>query len=104
MVQAIIPPVDNPVRVANIQHMYMDNENYRGRGFGRLLLRDLLQRLRARGDINSAELSVVVTQKAAQNLYRSMGFEAFKVTTDSALRGNETYDEIEMRLDFAKHH
>ena len=102
MVQALIPPTDNPHRIALIQHMWVDVENYRGKGYGRQLLMDLLRRLRERGDLDGAELSVVTTQKAAQNLYRSVGFEAFKLTTDSAHRGDETYDELEMRLDFSK--
>lgn len=96
MVSAIIPEGQT---TATIQHMYVDNEGYRGLGVGKNLLNTLLQNLKSRGDLKRAELSVVATQMPARKLYESVGFMEVKTLPGSATRGKETFDEIEMELE-----
>lgn len=87
--------IDVRQKKAQVQHMYVDPE-YRGQKLGRLLLEDLIQRLRSRGDIEKAELAVLETQQPARQLYRSLGFK--ETDKHRELRGSETYTEIEMEL------
>lgn len=85
---------------ATIQHMYVDSEGYRGLGVGKQLLTALLGKLKNRGDLKKAELSVIATQAPARKLYESVGFKEVKTLEKSATRGNGSFDEIEMELEF----
>lgn len=96
MVSAIIPEGQT---AATIQHMYVDDEGYRGLGVGKNLLNTLLRNLKSRGDVKRAELSVVATQIPARKLYEGIGFKEVKTLQGSATRGKETFDEIEMELE-----
>jgi ribosomal protein S18 acetylase RimI-like enzyme len=97
MVSAIIPEGQT---AATIQHMYVDNEGYRGLGVGKQLLTALLQKLKDRGDLRKTELSVVSTQVPARKLYESIGFKEVKTLQASATRGDDFFDEVEMELEF----
>lgn len=100
MVSAIIPAGQSEeARKATIQHMYVDSQGYRGLGVGKQLLSALLEKLRARGDIKKAELSVVTTQVPARKLYERTEFRTVKTVARGAKRGQNVYDEIEMELD-----
>ncbi|MEK7648647.1 MAG: GNAT family N-acetyltransferase [Patescibacteria group bacterium] len=94
MVSAII---SENSKTATVQHMYVDNEGYRGRGIGRQLLRELIDRITAKG-IQKIELQVVVTQEAAVGLYTSLGFKEVKRSKNAVQRGDAHYDEYEMEL------
>lgn len=97
MVSAIIPEAQT---TATIQHMYVDSMGYRGLGVGRQLLTALLEKLKNRGDLKKAKLSVVATQIPARKLYQSVGFKEVKTLQGTATRGKESFDEIEIELEF----
>lgn len=97
MVSAIVPEGQT---TATVQHMFVDSEGYRGLGIGKQLLAALLSKLKNRGDLKKAKLSVVATQIPARNLYESVGFKEVKILQGSATRGKESFDEIEMELEF----
>jgi len=73
-------------RYGFIEFLVVD-ENYRGRGIGRCLLLDLIDRLKAKG-VTEIYLEVDPRNKAALSLYRSLGF------TVSYLTMNLKLDEI----------
>lgn len=81
---------------ALVQHMYVDAD-YRGRKIGKQLMEDLIGKLENRGDIEKAELTVVKDQTPARKLYESLGF--VETGRHWALRGNETFMEIDMEKD-----
>jgi ribosomal protein S18 acetylase RimI-like enzyme len=97
MVSAIIPEGQSD---ATIQHMYVDNEGYRGLGVGKQLLTALLRKLKDRSDVKKTKLSVVATQIPARKLYGGLGFKEIKTLQGSATRGEKSFDEIEMELKF----
>lgn len=100
MVSAIIPTAKHPEAVkATIQHMYVDNQGYRGLGVGRQLLSALLEKLKVHENVKKAELSVVATQLPARRLYERTGFRTVKTVEGGAKRGRYVYDEFEMELD-----
>ncbi|OGE87551.1 MAG: hypothetical protein A3J07_04915 [Candidatus Doudnabacteria bacterium RIFCSPLOWO2_02_FULL_49_13] len=96
MVSAIIPETRQARKLATVQSMYVDAEGYRGQGIGKKLLADLLEKLKARGDVGKVELQVVVTQGPAIALYKSLGFEITQTLYKAAKRGDEEYDEYQM--------
>jgi ribosomal protein S18 acetylase RimI-like enzyme len=78
-------------------------EEYRGRGAGRALLTQLLERARSLPDLTCMLLSVAATQEAARNLYVSLGFRVFGREPRS-LRVNGAYiDEEHMILELPVH-
>lgn len=98
MVSAVTSARENP-EIATVQHMYVDNEGYRGKGIGKQLLQGLIDTVKAKGDIRKLELQVVATQEAAIGLYKSLGFKEIRRVAKAVKRGDQEYDEIEMELE-----
>jgi GNAT superfamily N-acetyltransferase len=48
MVSAIIPEGS---KIATVQHMYVDNEGYRGKGIGKQLLQELIDRVKTKSGV-----------------------------------------------------
>ncbi len=100
MVTAILPVGQSAEKkTATVQHMYVNNQGYRGKGTGKLLLLTLLDQLRSRGDVQRVELQVVETQTSAIRLYRKLGFKEYGRIPGGAKRESQTFDEIEMALE-----
>jgi ribosomal protein S18 acetylase RimI-like enzyme len=71
---------------------------YRGRGVARALLAGAIERIRAYAGVRQINISVTTTQKPAERLYRSIGFESFGVEREALQIGNEYIDESWMVL------
>lgn len=72
--------------------------SHRGKGTGRALLTELLRRVSDESSVEQVHLAVATTQRAAFQLYRSLGFEIYG-TEPRALKVDETYvDEAHMIL------
>jgi RimJ/RimL family protein N-acetyltransferase len=79
--------------------VYVD-QHWRGKGVGRQLLFELVQRVRAFPGLEQISLTVNVEQTAAKRLYASFGFEVFG-HEPGALKLGETYigeDHMVLRL------
>lgn len=70
----------------------------RGRGVGKALLQEALNRIRAHLDVRQINIAVTSTQAAAERLYRSVGFESFGLERESLKIGDEYIDEQWMVL------
>lgn len=71
---------------------------FRGKGVGRALLANLLERARQDSSLEQIHLAVATSQDAARHLYRSFGFEIYG-TEPRALKVGSTYiDEDHMIL------
>lgn len=66
-------------KVQHIAHLVgmMVADSHRGRGIGRALLADALERLRATPGLAQVTLSVTATNQTAVGLYESQGFERY---------------------------
>lgn len=83
----------------NIYGMYVSHEN-RGKGIGKLLLRELIARARAHDGLEQINLTVVSTNAAAKKLYQSVGFETYGVERNALKSGGQYFDEDWMALHF----
>ncbi len=81
---------------AQIHHLFVDGQGYRGRGIGRRLMTTLINEIKARGNIKTAYLGVMEEQKAARKLYESLGF--VEVGRRTAMRDGKPHTEIRMEL------
>ena len=79
---------------AQIHHLFVDGQGYRGRGIGRRLITTLIDEIKARGNIKTAYLGVMEEQKAARNLYTSLGF--VEVGRRTVMRSGKPHTEISM--------
>jgi ribosomal protein S18 acetylase RimI-like enzyme len=77
-------------------------DSARGQGIGRALLEALLERARQLPDLEEVQLSVAVSQVAAQRLYASFGFESYGHERRALRVGPESIDEDYMSLDLRK--
>ena len=95
MVSAII---DQDQKSALVQHMYVQ-KIHRGENIGEKLLQSLLEKFKQKG-IEVVRLEVLETQLPAINLYHKLGFNNVRVSSQTAERGDQKYNEIEMELKF----
>jgi ribosomal protein S18 acetylase RimI-like enzyme len=65
----------------------------RGRGVGKRMMQEVLQRAAAIEGIEQLLLAVTTTQKAASRLYRSLGFEPFGCEPRALKIGDRFFDE-----------
>jgi ribosomal protein S18 acetylase RimI-like enzyme len=77
---------------ANLWGMYVAPEE-RQRGIGNALLSMAIKQLRALGDIEQIELTVVTSAHAARNLYRAAGFQCQGLLRRAMKTGNGYFDE-----------
>jgi ribosomal protein S18 acetylase RimI-like enzyme len=82
---------------ASMGGMYVAPEARR-RGVGRALLQEAISRLRAAGDIEQVELTVVRTEEPARRLYLSAGFKVQGVLRRAMKMDGEYFDEEELVL------
>jgi ribosomal protein S18 acetylase RimI-like enzyme len=77
----------------NVYGMYVAPES-RGKGFGKALLTDLIQRVQAVQGVERINLDVVTTMEPARNLYLSHGFAIYGLEK-SALKHQGKYYDVE---------
>lgn len=81
--------------VATIIMVYV-RKKYRGQGFGKILLADIVSRLSKLPVIKMLRLSVVSSQIPAIKTYESIGFKEIRCVKDEFLVDGKHYDEIVM--------
>jgi ribosomal protein S18 acetylase RimI-like enzyme len=74
------------------------SQQWRGKGIGRMLLSELIQRARAEGEVEQLQLGVAVGQNPASQLYRSLGFEVYGREPHAIKIGDDYVDEDLMVL------
>lgn len=80
---------------ALIINVYISKQ-YRGQGFGKKMLEEIISKLKKAKDIKEIELTVNVSQVAAYNLYKILGFEVTQVLKDNIECKGELFDEYLM--------
>jgi ribosomal protein S18 acetylase RimI-like enzyme len=70
----------------------------RGKGVGRALLAELLEKAKRDQSLEQILLAVGATQEAAKGLYKSLGFETFGLEPRALKVGADYVDEIHMIL------
>ncbi|AFZ66586.1 GNAT family N-acetyltransferase [Deinococcus peraridilitoris] len=73
-------------------------ETARGRGLGKILMRELIDRAHACEGVEQLQLAVSVTQQPARALYRSLGFAPYGLEQRALKVGQEYVDEEHMVL------
>ena len=69
-----------------------------GRGIGKILIREVIDRARALGDIEQINLTVVGANERAKGLYASFGFQSFSVEKNAIKYKGRYFDEETMVL------
>ncbi len=82
---------------ANIFGMYVTPSS-RGTGAGKALLLKAIEHAEQNEEIEQINLSVVISNSIAKNLYTSLGFEVFGNEKRALKVGNQYYDEQHMVL------
>lgn len=77
---------------ANLWGMYVAPEERRC-GIGKALLSGAIEQLRAVGDVEQIELTVVTSAHAARSAYRAAGFQSQGLLRRAMKTGNEYFDE-----------
>jgi ribosomal protein S18 acetylase RimI-like enzyme len=73
-------------------------EGWRGKGIARVLLSELIERVRAKPEIEQLHLAVAAGQDAAKRLYESLGFEVYGREPHAIQVGGSYMDEDLMVL------
>ncbi|MBD0382998.1 GNAT family N-acetyltransferase [Paenibacillus sedimenti] len=81
--------------------VYVASE-YRGNGIAKALLTEVLNRGRVLDGLNQINLSVVSTNRAAAELYRSLGFETYGFEKNALVVDDREYDEEYMVYTYVK--
>ncbi len=79
--------------IANIYGVYI-SKPYRGRGYGKKLLKTVLKEIEKRKEIRKVKIGVNPIQKAALTLYKSLGFKEVGTFKDELKVDGKYYDEI----------
>ncbi|MDF5733620.1 MAG: GNAT family N-acetyltransferase [Rhizonema sp. PD38] len=82
---------------AYIRSMYVKQE-YRGKGIGKLLLNELIQRAKILNEIEILLLDVVTTNSSAKKLYLSCGFQIYGIEKMAYKFDNQYFDMELMSL------
>lgn len=80
------------VHKGNIYGMYVSQE-VRGRGIGKLLILELINKAKDCKGLEQLNLAVVSTNGAAKNLYQSIGFETYGIERNALKYNDQYYDE-----------
>jgi ribosomal protein S18 acetylase RimI-like enzyme len=86
---------------ATIIMVYVRPE-FRGRGYGKLMFLDILERLSKLPEINKLKLSVAASQIPAYEMYKSLGFKEVGRQKDEITVDGIKYDNISMAKPNAK--
>lgn len=81
----------------NIYGMYVAPE-MRGRGVGRAILIDMIDRVKKMEGVEQIHLSVVSSNFSAKKLYESLGFKSYGVEPNALKDNGQYYDEDFMVL------
>lgn len=73
------------------------SDSHRGRGVGKLLVEELLKRVRNIHDIEKVTLTVVVSNSAAKSLYQKFGFVSYGVD-EHAIKWNGKYSDDDLMV------
>ncbi|MEH2363777.1 GNAT family N-acetyltransferase [Nostoc sp.] len=76
---------------AYIRSMYVQQE-YRGKGIGKLLLNELIERAKAINEIEILLLDVVTSNLSAKRLYFSLGFQIYGIEKMAYKFNNQYFD------------
>lgn len=82
---------------AYIRSMYVE-QKYRGKGIGKLLLNELVERAKAIKEIEILLLDVVTNNRAAKQLYLSFGFKIYGIENMAYKFNNQYFDMESMSL------
>ncbi len=72
--------------------MYVD-KNASGKGIGKLLIREVIERAKVFGDIEQINLTVIASNEKAKGLYKSLGFETFSWERNGIKYRDKYFDE-----------
>ena len=85
------------IHKGNIYGMYVAPE-MRGRGVGRAILIDMIDRAKKMEGVEQIHLSVVSSNLSAKKLYESLGFKSYGVEPNALKDNGQYYDEDFMVL------
>jgi ribosomal protein S18 acetylase RimI-like enzyme len=74
------------------------NQDWRGKGIARVLLSEIIERARAKPEVEQLLLAVAVGQDSAKQLYESLGFEVYGREPRAIKLGDRYVDEELMVL------
>lgn len=77
--------------------MYV-SANHRGKGVGKILVDELLRRVRNNSNIEQINLTVIAGNTTAKSLYQKFGFETFGVEVNAIKWKGKYFDEEQMVL------
>lgn len=77
------------------------HEDFRGRGLAKQLMQTLVQHGMARQDLRLLQLEVTQGNTAAEQLYQSLGFQAYGVEPMAVMSSNGFKSKVHMWLDLA---
>jgi GNAT superfamily N-acetyltransferase len=77
------------------------HENFRGQGLARQLMQAIVQHGMARQGLRLLQLEVTQGNTAAEQLYQSLGFQAYGVEPMAVLTANGFKSKVHMSLDLA---
>ncbi len=77
--------------------MYV-SADHRGKGIGKILVDELLRRVRNNSNIEQVNLTVIANNNAAKSLYQKFGFETFGVEINAIKWKGKYFDEEQMVL------
>ncbi|MYL60104.1 GNAT family N-acetyltransferase [Virgibacillus halodenitrificans] len=97
MVTLLIETREKIKHKANLFAMYVSTEE-RGKGIGRALLQEAIEKAQALKEIEQINLTVVKTNTEASRLYQDMGFRSFGTETNALKLEDVYYDEDHMVL------
>ena len=78
------------------------NADWRGKGIARVLMSEIIERVRAKKEIEQVYLAVAVGQDPAKKLYESLGFEVYGREPRAIKIGDQYVDEEMMVMRIAR--
>jgi ribosomal protein S18 acetylase RimI-like enzyme len=90
-------PEEKTSHTGRVWGVYVKSE-YRGKGFGRALMEELLRRARLQPDLEQMTLAVGSGQAAARKLYSELGFQVYGCEPQAIKVGDMYVDEDLMTL------
>ena len=95
------PREENLPHHAFIKAVYSDPD-YRGKGIGESLLKDIIEKLKVDPNITNVQLGVRGSQQEAIKMYHNLGFSILDVYKNSVRINGQDQDGLKMELVFGK--